>query len=217
MADITLEPAPFRIRAWRGGQLVVDTREAKLARGLQPFVVWMFPTAAVQHLDTTGFVTHDGHVAVPWGAADEWWEEDEPVLGGHPRDPRHRVDSRASSRHVVVRWKGTLVAESRRPVLVAETHLPLRYYLPRADVRFELLRRSDRETWCPYKGKAHYYDIRVGDDVHEGALWTYEQPLPDTATQISGTIGVWHEKLEVTVDGAPLPGLAATALSPEPP
>lgn len=204
MADITFSPAPFRVRGWRDGQLVVDTREAKLARGIRRFPVWMFPEATVDHPDKASFVSHEGHVAVPWDAADEWWEEDERVLGGHPRDPNHRVDARASSRHVVVHWQGTLVAESRRPVVLAETHLPNRYYLPRADVHFELLRRSDRTSWCPYKGLANYYDIVVDGDVRSGALWSYEQPLHDSNGIIASMIGLWSEKLDVTVDGGAL-------------
>lgn len=201
MSDISWEPAPFRVRGWRGGELVVDTRQAKLARGVRRFVVWMFPTDEVAHPDKGGFVSHEGHVAVPWDAVDEWWEEDERVWGGHPRDPNHRVDARVSSRHVEVRWKGTLVADSRRPIVLAETHLGLRYYLPRADVRFELLRRSDRESWCPYKGRAVYYDIEVDGELRKGALWSYEEPLVDGNPVIAGAIGLWHEKLEVTVDG----------------
>ncbi len=204
MADITFEPAPFRIRAWRDGALAVDTRQAKLARGLRPFPVWMIPVEAVTHPDKATFLAHEGHLQVPWDAVDEWWEEDEPVLGGHPRDPHHRVDARESSRHVVVKWKGAVVADSRRPVVVAETHLGLRYYLPRGDVRFELLRRSAHKTWCPYKGEASYYDIVIDGERREGALWSYELPLLDSPPQISGTIGLWHEKLEVTVDGEPL-------------
>jgi uncharacterized protein (DUF427 family) len=99
---------------------------------------------------------------------------------------------------VVVRHGGVLVAESRRPVVLAETSLPLRYYLPRADVRFELLVRSDRSSWCPYKGLASYYDI-VGEGIERrGALWSYEQPLVDAPPQIAGLVGIWTEKLDVT-------------------
>ena len=144
---------------------------------------------------------HESLVAVKWAAADEWWEEDERVFGEHPRDARHRVDVRQSSRHVVVAWQGTVIADSHRPMLLAETDLPLRYYLPRADVRFELLRRGELTTWCPYKGLASYYDIAVGEARRPGALWTYEAPLVDTPPGLVGLIGIWHEKLTVTVDG----------------
>ena len=67
-----------------------------------------------------------------------WTEEDESVAG-HPRDPHHRVETLASSRHVVVRRDGVLLAESSRPVLLYETGLPTRYYLPKPHVRTDLL------------------------------------------------------------------------------
>jgi uncharacterized protein (DUF427 family) len=99
-----------------------------------------------------------------------------------------------------VSWKGTVIAESRRPVLVAETDLPLRYYLPRADVKMELVRRADTTSWCPYKGLCTYYDIVTASGRRPGALWTYEMPLADAPPAIAGLIGVWHEKLDVAVD-----------------
>ena len=50
-------------------------------------------------------------VRFEWAAMDEWLEEDEPVYT-HPRDPYHRVDILASSRHVRVAVDGTTVADS---------------------------------------------------------------------------------------------------------
>ncbi len=197
-----VEPAPYRVRAWKDGRVIVDSRRAKIGFGARPPNFWLFPkedvTAPAEAIDAE----HDGLVAVKWSAADEWWEEDERVWGEHPRDPRHRVDVRQSSRHIVVSWQGTVIADSHRPMLVFETDLPIRYYLPRADVRFELLRRSALTTWCPYKGLAGYYDLAVGEARRPGALWSYEIPLVDSPPGLAGLIGIWHEKLTVTVDGA---------------
>ncbi len=47
------------------------------------------------------------------------------VFAGH-RDPYHRVDVPASSRHILVRYGGQVVAESRRPKLLFETGNPIR-------------------------------------------------------------------------------------------
>ena len=196
-----VEPAPFRVRAWKDGRVIVDSRNAKVAFGDKPPNFWLFPKADVTAPADAITMEHEGLVGVKWSAADEWWEEDERVFGEHPRDPRHRVDVRQSSRHVLVAWQGTVIAESRRAVLIAETDVPLRYYLPRADVRFELLRRSELTTWCPYKGLASYYDLEVNQARRPGALWSYEAPLVDTPPGLVGLIGVWHEKLTVTVDG----------------
>jgi uncharacterized protein (DUF427 family) len=88
-------------------------------------------------------------VRIDWQAMDDWLEEDEPVYV-HPRDPYTRVDILASSRHVRVEIDGVTVADSHRPVILYETGLPPRYYLPMSDVRLELLRPTDTHTSCPY-------------------------------------------------------------------
>ena len=67
------------------------------------------------------------YVAFYWDRADAWYEEDDEVFK-HPRDPYHRVDVLNSSRHVQVVVGGVVVAESRRPRLLFETGLPVRYY-----------------------------------------------------------------------------------------
>jgi uncharacterized protein (DUF427 family) len=199
-----LDPAPFRVRAWKVGVLLVDSRNAQLGSSPKPPNFWLFPKADVTAPAEAVELEHEGLVALKWDAADEWWEEDERVFGGHPRDPRHRVDARQSSRHVVVRWKDAVIADSHRPVLIFETGLPLRYYLPRADVRAQVLRRAELTTWCPYKGECHYYDIALDGAKRPSALWTYETPLVDAPPGFAGLIGVWHEKLTVTVDGVAL-------------
>lgn len=56
---------------------------------------------------------------------DRWFDEDDPIYA-HPRDPYHRVDVRSSSRHIVVRHRGRVVAESTRPKLLFETGNPTR-------------------------------------------------------------------------------------------
>jgi uncharacterized protein (DUF427 family) len=47
------------------------------------------------------------------------------------RDPYHRVDVRRSSRAARVTAGGALIAETRRPLLVSETNVPVRVYVPR--------------------------------------------------------------------------------------
>jgi uncharacterized protein (DUF427 family) len=97
-----------------------------------------------------------GYVTLELGAVDRWFEEDDPIHA-HPRDPYHRVDVRSSSRYVVVRHHGRLIAESHRPKLVFETGNPMRYYLPFADARIELLQKSDTVSECPYKGDGQHW------------------------------------------------------------
>ena len=95
------------------------------------------------------------YVAFYWMKMDAWFEEDDEVFV-HPRDPYHRVDVLNSSRHVKVIVGGEVVAETRRPRLLFETGLPTRYYVPKLDVRLDLLTPTTTVTRCPYKGKASY-------------------------------------------------------------
>jgi uncharacterized protein (DUF427 family) len=127
-----------------------------------------------------------------------WLEEDEPIHG-HPRDPFHRVDLRRSSRHVRIGLGGVLLAETTRPLLVFETRLPQRCYVPRADVRVELS-RSAKTSYCAYKGPASYYSAAHADRAATNVVWAYETPLPDAA-ELAGYVAFFDERVDVTVDG----------------
>jgi uncharacterized protein (DUF427 family) len=138
-------------------------------------------------------------VRLEWKAMDQWFEEDEPVFAG-PRDPYHRVDILGSSRHVKVVVDGVTVAESRQPRILFETHLPPRYYMPLTDVRLDLLRPSDTQTVCPYKGTASYWCIEVNGTTHEDLVWTYRTPLPESQ-KVAGLAAFYNERVDLYVDG----------------
>ncbi len=158
--------------------------------------------AGAQHRPGAGFYPADpdlaGYVLLDFGAFDAWYEEDELNLA-HPRDPFHRIDVLPSSHHVRMELDGHLLAESSRPVLLFETMLPVRYYLPRDDIRAQLTPSATR-THCAYKGQASYWSAAVGDRVVPDIAWTYQQPLHDAA-QARGLIAFFNERLDVIVDG----------------
>jgi uncharacterized protein (DUF427 family) len=140
-----------------------------------------------------------GYVAFSWEAADAWYEEDDEVFV-HPRDPYHRVDVLNSSRHVQVKAGEVLVADSHRPRLLFETGLPVRYYLPKLDVRQDLLIPSERRTRCPYKGEAVYWSFEAGGWLLEDVAWSYPAPIPE-APKVENLIAFFNEKLDIVVDG----------------
>ena len=139
------------------------------------------------------------HVSFDWQAMDAWFEEDEEVFV-HARDPYTRVDILQSSRHVEVRIDGVTVAESRQPRLLFETGLPIRYYLPKTDVRLDLLTPSDTVTECPYKGTASYWSVETGGTTHEDIVWSYQAPTLESI-KISGYLSFYNERVDVYVDG----------------
>jgi uncharacterized protein (DUF427 family) len=141
------------------------------------------------------------YVAFYWNQADAWYEEDDEVFK-HPRDPYHRVDVLNSSRHVQVRVGGVLVAESRRPRLLFETGLPVRFYLPKLDVNTKLLVPSPTRSRCPYKGEAVYWSVQAGAELVEDIVWSYPAPIPE-APKIENLLAFYNEKTDIIVDGVP--------------
>lgn len=141
------------------------------------------------------------YVAFYWDKADAWYEEDDQVFK-HARDPYHRVDVLNSSRHVEVRVNGVLVADTRRPRLLFETGLPVRYYIPKLDVRLDLLEPTATRSRCPYKGEAVYWSVRAGDEVRADIAWSYPAPIPE-APKIENLVAFYNEKADITVDGVP--------------
>jgi uncharacterized protein (DUF427 family) len=115
-----------------------------------------------------------GYVVLDFGAFDAWHEEDE-LNVAHPRDPFHRIDVLSSSRRVRLELDGQVLAESSQPMLLFETMLPARYYLPRADILAGLVPSGTR-TYCAYKGQASYWSATIGGRVLPDIAWTYEEP-----------------------------------------
>ncbi|MFF8026984.1 DUF427 domain-containing protein [Streptomyces sp. NPDC007896] len=145
-----------------------------------------------------------GHIAFEWfcrsgRGLDHWYEEEEEIFV-HPRDPHKRVDALSSSRHVVIEIDGTVVADTRRPVLLFETGLPTRYYIPREDVRLGLFVPSDLSTGCPYKGTAEYWSWRGGGNIPANLVWSYPEPLPAVGA-VKGLLAFYNEAVDITVDG----------------
>ena len=187
-------PIDAWIRARHGGKVIVDSRRAVLVwPPNHPFPSYGFPPEDVR-APARPIDGLEQFVTLPWDAADEWLEEEE-TLVGHARDPFKRIDVRQSSRQVVVRHEGEVLADSSRPVLLFERPLPTRYYLPPDDVRLDLLEPSETRTTCAYKGHAEHYAHR-GTDV----AWVYREPLPDMQ-KIKGLVCFYNERVDIEVDG----------------
>lgn len=91
------------------------------------------------------------------------------------------------------------IAESAHPHILFETGLPVRYYLPRVDVRQELLEPSDTVTHCPYKGQAQYWSVRLGETIHHDIIWSYPTPLPESM-RIAGLMSFYDDRVNLHVD-----------------
>jgi uncharacterized protein (DUF427 family) len=186
-----LEPSDHATHCpWKG-----DARHHTLRVGdaVAENAAWSYP----EPLD--GMATLAGHVAFYWDRLDEWLEEDEP-LTVHVRDPYTRTDILDSSRRVRVEIGGETVAETTRARVLFETGLPPRWYIPREDVRADLLVPSETSSGCAYKGTASYESVRVGDRLEEDVAWYYPEPLRD-AERIRDRLCFFDERVELYLDG----------------
>jgi uncharacterized protein (DUF427 family) len=82
-------------------------------------------------------------------------------------------------------WNQQLLAQSSETLVVEGNH-----YFPPQALNMDYFLASSRQTTCPWKGVAHYYDLRVDGQVNAAAAWFYPAPKPE-AQQIAGTVAFW--------------------------
>jgi uncharacterized protein (DUF427 family) len=169
---------PFAVHSTDGDAVTIRARDGREIAGFRP-----------------GDADLQGYVIVDFDDLDAWYEEDERNVS-HPRDPFHRIDIVHSSRHVRIELGGEVLADSSRPYLLFETHLPVRVYLPAEDVRTDLMTPTDTSSWCAYKGRASYWAYGDAGDV----AWTYRAPLREAA-EVTDRIAFFNERVDVVVDG----------------
>lgn len=199
LADVlaeALRPSEHRERHEQGG--IARTWDLSVGDRTAAGAAWDFEAP-----EPADLAALQGHVAFRWNAVDAWFEEDEEVFV-HARDPYARIDILQGSSLVEVRLDGELIASSRRPLLLFETHLPTRYYLPPEDVRLDLLHRSEKTTRCPYKGIATYWSAEINGQRHQDFAWDYQTPIPE-AVRIAGLISFYPDAVDgITRDGEPV-------------
>ena len=78
---------------------------------------------------------------------------------------------------------------------------PIRYYMPIADTRVELLRPSETTSRCPYKGLANYYSVKVGGKTFKDVVWSYRAATLEVS-KIAGMVSFYNERVDaIFVDG----------------
>lgn len=142
------------------------------------------------------------HYAFVWNTMGHWFEEDEEVFV-HARDPYTRIDIVPSSRRVRVEIDGVTVADTTNASFLFETGLPVRYYMPKTDVRMDMMVATESRTHCPYKGTARYWSAVVNGETYEDILWGYDSPLPESQ-KVLGQVSFYNEKVDILVDEEPL-------------
>ena len=92
--------------------------------------------------------------------------------------PDHPITITASEERMRARFEGHVIADSARALTLKEAGYPPVTYFPREDVAMEYMAPTEKVTYCPYKGEAHYFTLMMDGRFAENAIWTYEEPYP---------------------------------------
>lgn len=115
--------------------------------------------------------------------------------------PDHKVSVEPSPARVRVEFAGEIIADSSRALRVLEASYPPVVYLPREDLKQDLIEKTEHTSYCPFKGHASYYTIRVGDSVSENAIWSYEDPY-DQVAELKGRAAFYLDRVDSLVEEA---------------
>jgi uncharacterized protein (DUF427 family) len=118
--------------------------------------------------------------------------------------PEHPISVESNSSRVVVSVAGRVIADTSEALTLYEAHYPAVQYIPRKDVDMTQLTRSDRTTYCPYKGDAAYFSIPVGAERSIDAVWSYETPYAAVAG-IKDHLAFYPDRVTVLVTVPSLP------------
>jgi uncharacterized protein (DUF427 family) len=110
------------------------------------------------------------------------------------------IEAAPAGTEVRVELDGVVLARTLGALILHETGLPDRWYLPAADVDASLLRPSATHTTCPFKGEASYWSVEVGGQVHRDLIWTYPTPIPQCSA-IAGMMSFYPDRTQLFVDG----------------
>ncbi|AHH17820.1 hypothetical protein NONO_c30330 [Nocardia nova SH22a] len=109
--------------------------------------------------------------------------------------PDYRVDVQRIRNLVRITAGERVLAETTGSLLVAEQDHGIVFYVPTADVRFDLLVADDFTSRCPFKGWARYW--RASDGT-EPIAWEYHDPYPEVAL-IRDHIGFYQDRVRVEI------------------
>jgi uncharacterized protein (DUF427 family) len=176
---VYIEPHPRRVQAFLDGRAVIDTEQVLMVHRQGRPLSYLFRANEVGELPAEPEPQAPGFVHVPWDAVDTWLEEGRELVH-YPPNPYHRVDCRPTSRQLRVSAAGTTLVDTRDTVIVFETALEPRLYVDPAQVRTDLLQRSQTSSYCNYKGFATYWSAVIGGDVVDDIAWSYPDPPPES-------------------------------------
>jgi uncharacterized protein (DUF427 family) len=109
--------------------------------------------------------------------------------------PDHPISIERNPARVVVSVAGHTIADTGNALTLREADYSAVQYIPRKDVDFSQLERTDHATYCPYKGDCSYYSVLAGGNKSVNAVWSYEDPFPAVA-QIREHVAFYPDRVD---------------------
>ena len=110
-------------------------------------------------------------------------------------DSDHPISIERNPARVVVSVAGHVIADTRNALTLREADYPPVQSIPREDVDFSQLERTDHATYCPYKGDSSYYSVPAGGKKSVNAVWSYDDPHPAVA-QIREHVAFYPDRVD---------------------
>lgn len=114
----------------------------------------------------------------------------------YPRPPACVEDQRT----ITVAYQGLEIARTTKAVRVLETASPPTFYLPRADVKMDLLKVTPGSSFCEWKGAATYWSLVLADQTLQNVAWSYQAATP-AFRSITDHLAFYPTTVDCTVDG----------------
>ncbi|MCR9256633.1 MAG: DUF427 domain-containing protein [Alphaproteobacteria bacterium] len=118
----------------------------------------------------------------------------------HNNNPDHPISIRPADIRLKIELGGEVIADTTDALALEETTYPVAYYIPRRDVRMDLLTATDKKTHCPFKGDAGYWSVAANGSTVENGVWCYAAPMAEVSS-IEGYLAFYTDRFEVSTEG----------------
>jgi len=112
----------------------------------------------------------------------------------------YRFSFEPEAKQVSALYQGITLADSNQVMLLQETRIAPVCYFPREDVRMDLFERSEYVSYCPFKGNAAHYSLRIGEITADNILWSYEDPSKDS-DHIRDYVAFYPDQVDILYPG----------------
>lgn len=112
--------------------------------------------------------------------------------------PDHPIAIERNPGRVRVMLDGVTIADTLDAITLRESKYGPVQYIPRQDVRMDLLAPSTHQTHCAYKGEASYFSIPLGGARSVDAVWSYENPY-DAVAPIKGRLAFYPDRVDAII------------------